>query len=98
MSGLTAAWNLARKNKKIKVVLLEASQRVGGWVRSTKTRQGGIFELGPRGLVFSTAGGKTTLSMVRERDSKLCTDCVLNFSTKFLIALALIEFAFAVIN
>ena len=68
ISGLTAAWNLARKGKGINVVLLEASQRVGGWIRSVKTRQGGIFELGPRSVrVVAGRQQKIVLTMVREQ-------------------------------
>ena len=67
VSGLTSAWNLARNHKNWKVVLLEASDRVGGWVRSVKTPQGGIFELGPRSLRVSGKAGKMVLAMVREQ-------------------------------
>lgn len=66
VSGLAAAWNLARKGDGARVVLLEANQRVGGWVRSVKTRQGGIFELGPRSMRTAGRQGKTALAMVRE--------------------------------
>ena len=67
VSGLAAAWNLARKDRKIKVVLLEATQRVGGWIRSVKTRQGGIFELGPRSMRVAGRKGNAVLAMVREQ-------------------------------
>ena len=83
ISGLTAAWNLARKAKNIKVVLLEASQRVGGWVWSKKTRQGGIFELGPRSLRVVGNEGAISLAMVRQQrrtDGVLIHICASSFT------------------
>lgn len=46
------------------VVVLEASERVGGWVHSAHTEEGAVLELGPRSLRIAGAAGKTTLALV----------------------------------
>ncbi|XP_025934864.1 protoporphyrinogen oxidase isoform X2 [Apteryx rowi] len=48
------------------VVLLEASARVGGWLQSTRTEDGAVFEHGPRGIRPVGAVGRDTLHMVSE--------------------------------
>lgn len=68
VSGLTAAWNLAKRavaGSGREVVLVEASERVGGWMRSEKAPSGGVLELGPRSLRTAGRAGKVTLALVR---------------------------------
>lgn len=48
-----------------KVVLVEGSERLGGWIRSVRGPDGAIFELGPRGIRPAGALGARTLLMVR---------------------------------
>ena len=44
--------------------LFEAAEKVGGWVRSERTEEGAVMELGPRSLRVAGASGKTTLALV----------------------------------
>ena len=71
ISGLAAAWNLARKglasaggHGQLEVALFEASNRVGGWIKSERSKEGAVFELGPRSLRTAGVVGKTTLELV----------------------------------
>uniref|UniRef100_A0A8C5PQP9 Protoporphyrinogen oxidase n=1 Tax=Leptobrachium leishanense TaxID=445787 RepID=A0A8C5PQP9_9ANUR len=64
ISGLTACYHLAKDASVSKVILLEASNRLGGWMRTTRTDDGAIFEHGPRGIRPAGAVGKNTLCMV----------------------------------
>ena len=72
ISGLSAAWNLARKglanvgggHGQLEVALFEATNRVGGWVKSERSEEGAVFELGPRSLRTAGVVGKTTLELV----------------------------------
>lgn len=66
MSGLTAAWSLARKGSgNIKVVVVESAARLGGWVESIRGMNGSVHELGPRSMRFRYKAGKMALAMVR---------------------------------
>lgn len=71
ISGLAAAWNLARRRPNFEVLLLEHSERLGGWMRSHRTEEGAVFELGPRSLRTAGVAGKTTLAIVRRSTSNL---------------------------
>lgn len=64
ISGLAAAWNLARRGGGVQVSVFEAGEEVGGWLRSERTEQGAVMELGPRSLRIAGASGKTTLSLM----------------------------------
>uniref|UniRef100_A0A8C8SQY6 Protoporphyrinogen oxidase n=1 Tax=Pelusios castaneus TaxID=367368 RepID=A0A8C8SQY6_9SAUR len=66
ISGLTACYYLARIPNAPKIILLEGSGRLGGWLHSTRTEDGAIFEHGPRGSRPAGAVGKNTLLMVSE--------------------------------
>ncbi|KAM8920907.1 protoporphyrinogen oxidase [Pelodytes ibericus] len=68
ISGLTACYHLAKDASVSKVILLEGSSRLGGWMHSTRTDDGAIFEHGPRGLRPAGVVGRNTLSMVSELD------------------------------
>uniref|UniRef100_A0A2I3SY00 Protoporphyrinogen oxidase n=1 Tax=Pan troglodytes TaxID=9598 RepID=A0A2I3SY00_PANTR len=48
------------------VVLVESSERLGGWIRSVRGPNGAIFELGPRGIRPAGALGARTLLLVSE--------------------------------
>ncbi|XP_043915393.1 protoporphyrinogen oxidase [Protopterus annectens] len=66
ISGLTACYHLSKNSSFSKVVLLESSGRLGGWIRSSRTEDGAIFEHGPRALRTAGAPGRITLQMVSE--------------------------------
>ncbi|XP_072887074.1 protoporphyrinogen oxidase isoform X2 [Hemitrygon akajei] len=66
ISGLAAALHLTRAAAAPKVFLLEASDRTGGWLQTTRTEDGAIFEHGPRGVRPAGAMGKNTLQLVSE--------------------------------
>ncbi|XP_064899134.1 LOW QUALITY PROTEIN: protoporphyrinogen oxidase [Columba livia] len=66
ISGLAACYHLARGPNPPKVLLLEASARLGGWLQSTRTPDGAVFEHGPRGIRPGGAVGADTLHMVSE--------------------------------
>ncbi|XP_069041130.1 protoporphyrinogen oxidase [Lepisosteus oculatus] len=66
MSGLSACYHLSRSPRISQVALLEASGRLGGWLRSTRREDGAIFEHGPRGVRPAGAVGRSTLDMVSE--------------------------------
>jgi len=61
ISGLAAAWYLKQKTDR-KIVLLEKSPRLGGWIRSTSDK-GFFFEHGPRSL--RPNGGEETLRLIQ---------------------------------
>ncbi|XP_065510013.1 protoporphyrinogen oxidase isoform X1 [Caloenas nicobarica] len=66
ISGLAACYHLARGPSPPKVLLLEASARLGGWLQSTRAPDGAVFEHGPRGIRPGGAVGADTLHMVSE--------------------------------
>lgn len=77
ISGLSAAY-YALENPKIgALALLEASSRVGGWIKSSQSPSGAIFEKGPRTIRPETAAGKHTLQLV---DDLQLTDKIIPIS------------------
>ncbi|KAG9460300.1 hypothetical protein GDO78_022741 [Eleutherodactylus coqui] len=66
ISGLTACYHLVRLGAVSKVILLEGSGRLGGWMHTTRTEDGAIFEHGPRGMRPAGLVGKNTLCMISE--------------------------------
>ncbi|XP_063802876.1 protoporphyrinogen oxidase isoform X2 [Pseudophryne corroboree] len=66
ISGLTACYHLIKDAKVSKVILLEGSNRLGGWMHSTRTEDGAVFEHGPRGMRPAGVVGKNTLCMISE--------------------------------
>nr|XP_054528828.1 protoporphyrinogen oxidase isoform X7 [Pan troglodytes] len=66
ISGLAASYHLSRAPCPPKVVLVESSERLGGWIRSVRGPNGAIFELGPRGIRPAGALGARTLLLVSE--------------------------------
>ncbi|XP_063583069.1 protoporphyrinogen oxidase isoform X6 [Pongo abelii] len=66
ISGLAASYHLSRAPCPPKVVLVESSERLGGWIRSVRGPNGAIFELGPRGIRPAGALGAQTLLLVSE--------------------------------
>lgn len=78
ISGLSAAYYLSKASPKTKILLIESSKRVGGWIRSQRVPPGYhpsppmlandpnnvLFEVGPRSLRPVGPGGAAILSMV----------------------------------
>lgn len=65
ISGLSAAYYAINDVRLSSVVLLEASSRLGGWVRSRKSPSGATFEQGPRTIRLDKAG-INTLNLVED--------------------------------
>ncbi|GAA5798458.1 hypothetical protein HPULCUR_003861 [Helicostylum pulchrum] len=80
ISGLSAAYYLSKASPQTKVLLIEGSKRVGGWIRSQRVSPGFhsststepndpnnvLFEVGPRSLRPVGPGGAAILSMSNE--------------------------------
>ncbi|XP_060054100.1 protoporphyrinogen oxidase isoform X2 [Erinaceus europaeus] len=66
ISGLAACFHLTRGARPPKVVLVEASERLGGWIHSVRGPDGAVFELGPRGIRPAGELGARTLLLVSE--------------------------------
>jgi oxygen-dependent protoporphyrinogen oxidase len=66
IGGLSAAWRLAKRLDPSCVTVLEASNRVGGWIESTQTEDGAVFEHGPRSLRLPANGASASISLVEE--------------------------------
>ncbi|XP_051922543.1 protoporphyrinogen oxidase [Hippocampus zosterae] len=66
IGGLAASYYLCKSTQVAKVILLESSNRFGGWLWSTRRSDGGVFEHGPRGIRPAGAVGRNTLNMVED--------------------------------
>ncbi|GAB1863786.1 Protoporphyrinogen oxidase [Camponotus japonicus] len=66
ISGLSAAYYAANNARNSAITLLEASNRVGGWIRSKRSPSGAIFEQGPRTIRPVGLAGKNTLNLVED--------------------------------
>lgn len=65
ISGLSAAYYAINDARLSSIILLEASNRVGGWIRSRRFPSGATFEQGPR-TVRIESGGHNTLKLVED--------------------------------
>ncbi|XP_028715930.1 protoporphyrinogen oxidase isoform X3 [Peromyscus leucopus] len=65
ISGLAASYHLIQGPCPPKVILVEGSKRLGGWIRSVRGSDGAIFELGPRGIRPAGVLGARTLLLNR---------------------------------
>lgn len=64
LSGLSAAYYALENPRLGPIVLLEASNRLGGWVSTKKSPTGAIFEQGPRTIRPGGDAGKNTLNLI----------------------------------
>ena len=67
ITGLSAAHFLAKELPNAKITIYEGSERLGGWLRSTRVEVGNgniVLEQGPRTLRASNVAGMCTLEMV----------------------------------
>ncbi len=63
ISGLNVCYKLQKVfNSSVKIVLFEASEKIGGWIQSIE-KEGFLFELGPRSL---RATNRETLKLIEE--------------------------------
>ncbi|XP_034029826.1 protoporphyrinogen oxidase [Thalassophryne amazonica] len=68
IGGLAASYYLSKVPQITKVVLLESTGRYGGWLSSTRTSDGAVFEHGPRGIRPVGPAGHNTLNLVEDLD------------------------------
>jgi len=66
ISGLSAAYYAVNDARLSSVILLEASNRVGGWIRSRSSPSGAIFEQGPRTVRATDSPGANTLNLIED--------------------------------
>jgi len=68
VSGLSAAYYLSRAQlpNLSNIVVLEAGNRLGGWVHSKRCEDGAVFEFGPRTLRPYGKSGLNTLQLVED--------------------------------
>lgn len=66
ISGLSAAYYALSKPQLGPLTLLEASNRLGGWIRSHELPNGLIFEKGPRIIRCIGPAGKNTLNLLED--------------------------------
>lgn len=67
ISGLTAAYRLAQIHPAPKrIVLLEGSSRLGGWITTTRNSDGVIYECGPRTMRPAGDSGMACLNLVQD--------------------------------
>lgn len=66
LSGLSAAYYLLKTHPKHSVQLLEASTRLGGWIKSNTLNNNIIFEEGPRTIRPHGLAAYNTLSLIQE--------------------------------
>ncbi|XP_058504191.1 protoporphyrinogen oxidase [Solea solea] len=66
IGGLATAYYLCKSPQITKVIVLESSSRLGGWLWSTRRSDGAVFEHGPRGIRPAGAVGRNTLNMVED--------------------------------
>ncbi|KAL3848212.1 hypothetical protein ACJMK2_019085 [Sinanodonta woodiana] len=64
VSGLAAAHYLRKNSKFAKILVFEASSRLGGWLQSVQHPDGAVLELGPRSIRPAGRAGKNTLELV----------------------------------
>ncbi|KAL0281589.1 UNVERIFIED_CONTAM: hypothetical protein PYX00_002527 [Menopon gallinae] len=65
ISGLSAAYYLSKKPSN-GIVLYEASERLGGWIRTRESTSGAFFEQGARTLRWSSATADATYEMIHD--------------------------------
>ncbi|KAI4491916.1 hypothetical protein M0804_003308 [Polistes exclamans] len=66
ISGLSAAYYALNNPKINPITLFEASNRLGGWIRSHESSNGVIFEKGPRTIRCLGSAGKNTLNLLED--------------------------------
>ena len=66
IAGLAAAHRLAKlSNNTCNITIFESANRLGGWIQSTISNEGGILESGPRSVRPVGLSGRAALNLVR---------------------------------
>lgn len=78
ISGLSSAYYLLKSGaeKLSQVILIEASNRVGGWIDTKRFDDGVIFELGPKSVRPVGMNGMNSLALVNSQISLYCLDII----------------------
>ena len=66
ITGLSAAHYLSKFVSTEKIVLLEASNRLGGWINTSRHEDGILHEHGPRTIRPAGLAGANTLELAEE--------------------------------
>ncbi|KAL0122542.1 hypothetical protein PUN28_007327 [Cardiocondyla obscurior] len=66
ISGLSAAYYAVNDARLSSIILLEASSRVGGWIRSKSSPSGATFEQGPRTIRTHGPPATNTLNLIED--------------------------------
>ncbi|XP_037094617.1 protoporphyrinogen oxidase-like [Pollicipes pollicipes] len=66
VTGLAAAHYLRQLRPTLPITVLEAAPAVGGWVRTTRHKDGGLWEHGPRTVRPAGQQGVNTLQLVEQ--------------------------------
>lgn len=64
IGGLSAAYYALENPKIAPLIIYEASDRVGGWMKSCRSQTGAVFEKGPRTIRPKGPAGQNTLKMI----------------------------------
>ncbi|XP_034940592.1 protoporphyrinogen oxidase [Chelonus insularis] len=82
ISGLAAAYYALENSRLGAITILEASNRVGGWIRTCQSPSGAIFEKGPR-TIRNSGPVTNTLKLVENLN---LSDKILPFTTNHTIS------------
>jgi len=66
IAGLSAAHYALRNPAVKRVVVLESSSRLGGWIKTTRNTDGVLYEKGPRTIRPAGLQGANTLALIEE--------------------------------
>jgi len=66
IAGLSTAFYLLKQPSVKRIVVLESSSRLGGWIDTTRNKDGTIYEHGPRTVRPVGPQGANTLQMIEE--------------------------------
>jgi len=66
IAGLSTAFYLLKQSSVKRIVVLESSSRLGGWIDTTRNKDGTIYEHGPRTVRPVGPQGANTLQMIQE--------------------------------
>ena len=66
ISGLSAAFYLSKLPSVTSITVFEASSSLGGWIQTTKTSDGFLFEHGPRTIRPAGPQGANTLELISD--------------------------------
>jgi len=68
VAGLSAAHYALSSSKFRRIVILESSARIGGWIKTIRNPNGVLFEKGPRTIRPAGPQGANTLALINDLD------------------------------